>query len=187
VERKLPATVAVPYPLGRPGDNDTDRFLGQHGWGIRADPAVVMTVPAVAVARPQLAERVDLHPEPAQAWLDHYHYRGQHLPPVARQLRLSAPFQAFASIRRDGGIVAIGRVAVADGWGGLTAVEVHPGHRRTGLGIAITAALATAAAQGAVNLYLQVAVGNQAARALYARAGFIEHHGYHYRVAPAVG
>jgi len=145
-----------------------------------------MTAPAAAVARPQLAERVDLHPEPTQAWLDHY--RGKHLPPVARQLLLSAQFQAFASIRRDGEIVAIGRVAVAEGWGGLTAVEVHPGHRRTGLGTAITAALAAAAAaQGAVSLYLQVAVGNQAARALYARAGFIEHHGYHYRVAPAVG
>ena len=107
------------------------------------------------------------------------------MPPVARQLLVSAPFQAFASIRRDGGIVAIGRVAVADGWGGLTAVEVHPG--RTGLATAITAALATAAAaQGAVSLYLQVAVGDQAARAPYARAGFTEHHGYHYRVAPPV-
>ena len=55
---------------------------------------------AAAVARPQLAERVDLHPEPTQGWLDHYHYRGQRLPPVARRLLVSAPFQAFASIRR---------------------------------------------------------------------------------------
>jgi len=187
-ERDLPAMFAVPYPLGRPGDSDIDRFLGQHGWGIRADPAVVMTAPAAAVALPQLAERVDMHPEPTRAWLDHYRYRGQRLPPIARQLLVSAPFQAFASIRRDGEIVAIGRVAVTDGWGGLTAVEVHPGHRRSGLATAITAALAAAAAaRGAANLYLQVAVGNQAARALYTRAGFTEHHGYHYRVAPAAG
>src|SRR5215470_3826270 len=53
-ERDLPAIVAVPYPLGRPGNSDTDRFLGQHGWSIRADPAVVMTASAAAVARPQL-------------------------------------------------------------------------------------------------------------------------------------
>ncbi len=46
---------------------------------------------------------------------------------------------------------------------------------------------AAAAARGTASLYLQVAVGNQAARALYARAGFTEHHGYHYRVAPAAG
>ena len=130
---------------------------------------------------------MDVHHEPTQAWLDHYRYRRQRLPPVARLL-VSAPFQAFASIRRDGGIVAIGRVAVADGWGGLTAVEVHPGHRRTGLATAITAALAAVAgAQGASSLYLQVAVGNHPARALYARVGFTEHHGYHYRVAPAAG
>ena len=50
-----------------------------------------------------------------------------------------------------------------------------------------TSRATAAAAQGAVSLYLQVAVGNQAARALYARTGFIEHHGYHYRLAPAVG
>jgi GNAT superfamily N-acetyltransferase len=187
-ERELPAMVAVPYPLDRPGDSDTDRFLAQHGWGIRADPAVVMTAAAAAVARPQLAERVDLHPEPTQAWLDHYRYRGQPLPPVARQLLLSAPFQAFARHppRRRDRRYRPGRRGRR--LGGLTAVEVHPGHRRTGLATAITAALATAAAtQGAVNLYLQVAMGNQAARALYARAGFVEHHGYHYRVAPAVG
>ena len=185
-ERNLPGMVAVPYPLGRPGGSDTDRFLGQHGWGIRADPAVVMTAPAATVARPRMAEQVDLHSKPTQAWLDYYHYRGQRLPPVARQLLVSAPFQAFASVRRDGGVVAIGRVAVAEGWGGLTAVEVHPGHWRTGLATAITAALAAAATtQGAASLYLLVAVSNQAARALYARVGFTEHHGYHYRVAPA--
>jgi GNAT superfamily N-acetyltransferase len=69
------------------------------------------------------------------------------------RLLLSAPFQAFASVRRDGGTVAIGRVAVAAGWGGLSAVAVHPGHRRAGLAAAITAALAEAAAgQGAARL-----------------------------------
>jgi ribosomal protein S18 acetylase RimI-like enzyme len=187
-QRDLPPMVAVPYPLGRPGDSATDRLLGQQGWGIRADPAVVMTAPAAEVAQARPVERVDLDPEPGQAWLDHYHYRGQRLPPIARQLLVSAPFQAFASIRRDGGIVAIGRVAVAAGWGGLTAVEVHPGHRRTGLATAITAALAgAAAAHGAASLYLQVTQGNQAARGLYERLGFTEHHGYHYRVAPPVG
>ena len=147
-----------------------------------------MTAPAALVAQVRSAERVDLQPEPGKAWLDHYNYRGRPLPPIARQLLLSAPFQTFASIRRDGGIVAIGRVAVADGWGGLTAVEVHPGHRRTCLATAITAALAAAAvAEGATSLYLQVEEDNQAARALYARAGFTEHHGDHYRVAPPAG
>jgi ribosomal protein S18 acetylase RimI-like enzyme len=74
---------------------------------------------------------------------------------------------------------------VAATGGGLTAVEVHPSHRRAGLATAITAALAAAAqSHGATCLYLQVEEANQPARALYARAGFTDHHGYHYRVAP---
>jgi N-acetylglutamate synthase len=177
--------VAVPYPLDRPGDSPTDRFLSQQGWSIRPGPAVVMTAHVAEVAGTEASEQVDVHPEPDQAWLDLYHHRGQKLPPIARQLLLSAPVQAFASIRRGGSTLAIGRVGVAGGWGGLTAVEVHPSHRRSGLATAITAALAAAAASyGATRLYLQVEEANQPARALYARAGFTDHHGYHYRIAP---
>ena len=128
--RGLPPMAAVPHPLGRPGDSHVGRFLGQRGWGVRPGPAVVMTAATAEVAHSVPADAAELRPEPDQAWLDLYHYRGRQLPPIARRLLLSAPFQAFASIRRDGGTVAIGRVAVAAGWGGLTAVEVHPGYRR---------------------------------------------------------
>jgi N-acetylglutamate synthase len=183
--RNLPAMVAVPYPVGRPGDSPTDRFLGEQGWRVRSGPAIVMTARAADVVRAGPAEQVDLDPEPDQSWLDLYRFQGQKPPPIARQLLLSAPFQAFASIRRQAGTVAIGRVAVADGWAGLTAVEVHPGHRRQGLASAITTALAdVAASRGAAHLYLQVVTDNQPAHTLYARAGFADHHGYHYRVAP---
>jgi len=184
--RGLPPMVAVPHPLGRPGDSHVDRYLGQRGWGVRSGPAVVMTAATADVARSGPAADAELRPEPDQAWLGRYHYRGGELPPIARRLLLSAPFQAFASIRRDGGTVAIGRVAVADGWGGLTAVEVDPGYRRAGLATAITAALAGAAAGlGAARLYLQVEEDNTAALALYARSGFTAHHRYHYRIPPA--
>jgi len=186
--RGLPPMIAIPHPLGRPGDGHVDRFLDRRGWGVRAGPAVVMTAATAGVPRSGPAAGTELRPEPDQAWLDLYHgYRGL-LPPVARRLLLSAPFQAFASIRRDGGTVAIGRVAVAAGWGGLSAVAVHPGHRRAGLAGAITAALAGAAAgQGAARLYLQVAEDNTPAIALYARCGFTGHHGYRYRTAPPGG
>jgi ribosomal protein S18 acetylase RimI-like enzyme len=183
--RGLPAMIAVPYPLDRPGDGAVDRFLDEQGWSTRAGPAVVMTAATAEVARSGPAGDAELCPEPDQAWLGLYRYRGNPLPPMARRLLLSAPYQAFARIRRAGATVAIGRITIADGWGGLTAVEVHPGHRRTGLATAITAALARAAAEhGAASLYLQVEEDNQAARALYARSGFTDHHGYHYRVAP---
>ena len=46
---------------------------------------------------------------------------------------------------------------------------------------------AVAVARGGQHLYLQVEDGNAAARRLYRQAGFAEHHGYHYRVAPGRG
>jgi N-acetylglutamate synthase len=186
--RGLPPMIAIPHPLDRPGDSHVDRFLDQRGWSVRSGPAVVMTAATADVARSGPADAAGLRPEPDQAWLDRYHGYRRQLPPVARRLLVSAPFQAFASIRRDGGTVAIGRVAVAAGWGGLSAVAVHPGHRRAGLATAIGAALAgAAAARGAARLYLQVEEDNTPALALYARCGFTGHHRYHYRIAPAAG
>jgi ribosomal protein S18 acetylase RimI-like enzyme len=122
---------------------------------------------------------------PDEGWLARYHYRGKPLPPVAIRLLTSAPWQAFASIRAEGEVIAIGRVAAAAGWAGLTAIEVDPACRRRGLGRVITAALtARAAEHGVSHVYLQVVDDNHGARALYRRLGFTDHHGYHYRTAP---
>jgi len=134
---------------------------------------------------------VEFTPEPDAAFLGLYRYRGQDLPPIARTLMMSAPWQAFGSIRRDGRAVAVGRVSVAGDsatgyWGALTAVEVDRASRRHGLGLAITAALAAAAAdRGASRVLLQVETGNAPARALYYRCGFRDSHRYHYLLAPA--
>ena len=129
---------------------------------------------------------VQMDPEPGEDWLALYHFRGEpSLPPIARQVLISAPWQAFASIRDGGETIAIGRVASAAGWAGLTAIEVAPGHRRRGLATAVTAALAAqAATRGAGHVYLQVEDDNEGARMLYRRIGFTAHHDYHYRVAP---
>jgi ribosomal protein S18 acetylase RimI-like enzyme len=188
-ERALPPMIAVPYPPGQPSASRLDRVLADLGWPVRADAGIVMTADADVVAAQAdaagLAE-VEIDAEPDAAWLARYHYRGQQLPPVAIKLLTSAPWQAFASVRSGGETVAIGRVAHAGDWAGLTAVEVDPRFRRQGLGIAVTRVLAATAAQhGASNIYLQVTDGNAGARALYRRLGFADHHGYHYRVAPA--
>lgn len=185
--RGLPPMVAVPYPAGDPHASPLDRFLAGRGWPVRPGAATVMTAtPGTAAhttADATAAVRVDLDPEPDERWLARYRYHGRPLPPVARLLLLSAPWQVFASVRQEGGTVAVGRLAMACGWAGLTAVEVDPRHRRRGLGRAVTGALAAAAAaHQATGLYLQVENDNAAARALYRQAGFADHHGYHYRV-----
>lgn len=183
--RGLPAMVAVPYPLGGPQRSEVDRLLQDRGWSIRAGSATVLTAVPGGIASTAAVARVDVDGKPDDDWLALYHYRGQQPPPIVRRLLMSAPWQAFGSIRAAGQTVAVGRVAVAGEWAGLTAVEVHPDHRRRGLATAITAALAeAAAARGVTGIYLQVEDGNLPARALYRRAGFTGHHGYHYRVAP---
>jgi N-acetylglutamate synthase len=186
--RGLPATVTVAYPPGQPDHSAVDRFLAGQGWPVRSAATVMTAAAPEPAATPALAGEVnvDVDPEPDQAWLALYRFRGQRPPPISRRLLMSAPWQAFGSVRGPGGTVAIGRVAAARGWAGLTAVEVHPQHRRRGLGRAITAALGAAAARhGVTGLYLQVENDNAAARALYRRAGFADHHQYHHRVGPS--
>ena len=241
--RGLPAMIAVAYPAGRPGENDLDEVLADHGWTLRRGAATVMTalagrladdrsvggavlggpvlggpvhgspvhgspvhgspvhgspVPDGAIpggagrggAMPGHAEpgvRIEVAGQPDDDWLGHYHRDGP-LPPAARHLLRSAPWQAFGSVRADGETIAIGRVAMAGEWAGLTAISVDPAFRRRGLGTAVTIALANLAAQrGARGIYLQVENDNAAARALYREIGFGDHHGYHYRVEPEPG
>ena len=127
--RDLPALIAVPYPVGRPEASELDRFLAGQGWTVRPGTVTVMTARAEGVARRSPAAPVPVHvaAEPDDAWLARYHFMGQpDLPPSGRQLLVSAPWQAFGSVWADGQAVAIGRIAVAAGWAGLTAIEVDP-------------------------------------------------------------
>ena len=186
-ERGSPAMIAVPYPTGQPAASPLDRLLTGLGWTIRAGAATVMTAGASTVGASARVDgaAVEFDAEPDAAWLARYHYRGGPLPPMALTLLTSAPWQEFGSVRSGGQTIAIGRVAGAGDWAGLTAIEVAPEYRRQGLAVAITATLAARAATcGFPKLYLQVSDDNTAARALYRRLGFTDHHGYHYRVAP---
>jgi ribosomal protein S18 acetylase RimI-like enzyme len=193
--RGLTPMASVSYPAGQPERNPVDRFLADQGWTLRDEATVIVMTqsstsasPAATPAAAALPVRLD--DQPGHDWLTLYHFRGQpELPPVARTILTSAPWQAFASARDGDRTVAIGRVAGAgshgDHWAGLTAIEVAPDYRRRGLGAAVTSALITHAAQrGARRVFLQVEDGNQAALALYRRLGFTTHHSYHYRVAP---
>jgi N-acetylglutamate synthase len=206
-DRGLRPTVVVPHPMAGSGGDPFDRLLERRGWVIRPGAAVVMTAAASDVARTGMAPLagpagragltgpgglagtadVEIADRPSAAWLSCYHYRGHRAPAVAERLLVSAPWQAFAALRQDGEIVAIGRIAVASGWAGLSVIEVAPEYRRRGLATAIIGALGrVAASQGATRVYLQVEDTNDTAQGLYARCGFAPHHRYHYRLGPLV-
>ena len=189
--RDLPPMIVVPTSLQADSHGQAlDNQLSERMWLTRPGPAFVMVadLPLRVPADGLTADR-EIHrsPEPDDAWAARYHYRGQdHLPPVARKVLTSAEQQSFISIRDGGQVLAIARLSLAGGLAGLTAVEVHPGHRRQGLGGAITAAAGDAAGQrGVSRVFLQVEVGNAGARALYQGLGFRDSHRYHYRLAPA--
>lgn len=186
--RGLPPMIVVPQVLlpGVPSD-PLESLLAERNWVPRPGPAFVMTAEIADI--PACRDEVQLAPEPDAAFMGLYRYRGRDLPPIARALLVSAPWQAFGSIRREGRPVAVGRISVAAAqglpWGAITAVEVDRACRRRGLGVAITGTLAAAAAaRGARRVLLQVETGNAPARALYLRCGFRDSHRYHYMVAP---
>ena len=186
--RALPPMIVVPGVLDQgipPGP--LENLLAERGWFPRPGPAFVMTAAIADI--PVTDTDVHVAPEPDESWLALYRYRGQDLPPIARTLLMSAPWQAFASVRRDGRVVACGRISVAgapgEQWGAITAVQVDPAWQRRGLAAALTSALAAVAAgRGARRVLLQVETDNAPARALYFRCGFRDSHRYHYLIAP---
>ena len=189
--RGLTPTVVIASSLGDGDSADPggafDGLLAAHGWRLRhPGPTMVMTARSETVAAHRREAGIRLAAEPGPQWLAAWRYLGEPPPPQARPVLLSAPVQLFASVRRDGRVVGTGRLSVAGGWAGITAVAVDPAWRRGGLGLAVTAELAAqAVARGAGRIFLQVAGENTAARGLYRKCGFADRHQYNYRAAPA--
>ncbi len=116
-------------------------------------------------------------PRADDVWLAGY---GRVDDPVAARAVMEGPAHVgFVSIGSP--TVAIGRVVVTGEWAGLAAVEVDPAARRQGLARRIVAtSLAWAVDHGADKAYLQTMRSNEAALALYAPYGFVDHHEYVY-------
>lgn len=81
---------------------------------------------------------------------------------------------AFVAEADDGAIdgYVLGRVVVDEAE--VLTIATHPSRRRAGIGRALLAAAMTAMVQrGAVAVWLEVRVSNEAAIAMYRRAGFV--------------
>ncbi|WP_436979054.1 GNAT family N-acetyltransferase [Streptomyces sp. enrichment culture] len=176
--RGLPARLQVTTGAGD-SDELLDAALERAGW--RAERfALLRVAPLAPLADREPDPRVRVHRELSDAWLAGYP-RHREAPDTVREVLTGGPSVWFATVPG----AAVARCVVDGRWAGFAAVEVAAAHRRRGLATALMAELArTALAEGASAAYLQVETGNSAARAVYDRLGFTDHHHYHYRTAP---
>ncbi|MCM3555178.1 GNAT family N-acetyltransferase [Janibacter melonis] len=186
-DRGLTPLLQVPLPPRADWSDDpfAAGLLGQ-GWRLLT-PTLVMTgrgeglrdaLPTGAAADVTIEES----PALADEWLEVANPRALARPEATRAV-LSAPREQVFLLARDEGGEALGvaRVALDAGWAGLYGVHVVPGHRRRGIGAALTAAAGRIALErGVVLSYLQVEEPNTGAVALYERAGLTTHHRYAY-------
>jgi GNAT superfamily N-acetyltransferase len=154
-ERGLRSQIQLPLPAR----GLLDAELAGRCWTLER-PTVLLTAP-IGAAPGDIDEPVRLAPAPSAAWLASYHYRGGPLPEHAVRLLTRHDRVSFASLSRDGSVAGIARGTVDAGWLGVTAVEVAPQHRRSGVASTLMRALQHwGLGQGATACYLQVDEGN---------------------------
>jgi GNAT superfamily N-acetyltransferase len=153
--------------------------LAQRGYELRGAPVSVETASLDEVLARTSGE-AEVTQELDDAWLELWaDSRGFAERAAAREL-LTLGDAAFARV----GDTAVGRGVVARGWLGITSMVTLPDARRRGHASAIVNALARwALSRGCTHAMLQVETTNEPARALYAGAGFVPRHEYHYRRA----
>ena len=183
-QRSLPAQFQVPTPYA----DDLAADLVERGWvAFNPTQVLVADLKNLLTQPPGDASPLTVHLSaiPDAAWLATYNYRGRPLPPIAEQVLVNTTQPLFASaITSEAGVsrtVAVARAAITGSWVGLTALEVEPSYRRSGIATQLMQAVVTEVQRrGARHAYLQVADESTAALAFYKRLGFTSHHRYHY-------
>ncbi|MPZ80614.1 MAG: GNAT family N-acetyltransferase [Actinophytocola sp.] len=167
---------------------DLDSVLAARGY--RYGSPTTVEVASVAQVLDLLPDGVPVAvaAEPDEEWMDLWWAvdgRGDDAArDVARWILTAGP-ALYGTVRSEGTVAAVARLATVDDWGGLYCMAVRPGARRRGLGsVVLRGLLAHAATEGVRHCWLQVRAESSGARALYARAGFAEAARYHYRTQP---
>ena len=121
--------------------------------------------------------------KPDHAWSSVYVAEG--FDPVDGAHRVQALSRSshvvYACVVESGQSVAAGTAAMSQGWCSIHGMRTLPGQRGRGLAARVMAGLANAAAERQLTrIFLQVEEGNDAALALYRRAGFTTAWRYQY-------
>ncbi|WP_441344171.1 MULTISPECIES: N-acetylglutamate synthase, CG3035 family [unclassified Rhodococcus (in: high G+C Gram-positive bacteria)] len=176
--RGLQPTLSLPDRLGS----------APAGWRTYNESAVM----AAEISKLVLREgdlAIGVTAQPTAEWLNSLRYQGSEAPAGAAEVvtAVRGGTLGFGMIgAHSSSAAAVGRAAVTtapDGrcWVGLTSLWVSPEHRRNGLGTLMCGELVRwGRSHGATHAYLQVAVDNTEAVALYRDLGFEDHHRYRY-------
>jgi N-acetylglutamate synthase len=151
--------------------------LAARGYVLRGAPVSVQVARLDDVVERTHGE-AELLDEPDAAWVSLWTgTRGFTNLDAARAVLMEGE-TAFARI----GDFAVGRGAAFGGWLGITAMATREEERRRGHARAIVHALARwAVRKGCTRAVIQVDSTNDPALTLYAGAGFVHNHHYHYR------
>jgi ribosomal protein S18 acetylase RimI-like enzyme len=164
-----------------------DLVLAERGYELRSPTLIqVAEVDALLARLPVTAAAVTIAEQPDEEWMDLWWSvdgrGGVDARAVAWRILTGGPAR-YISIRDDAGVVAVGRIALVDDWGGIYCMAVRPDARRRGHATQVMRALLESGAElGVRRAWLHVVAANQGARALYEGAGFVTASRYHYRV-----
>lgn len=166
-----------------------DDYLAGRGYTDEAHTMVLTAPLATVLAGGDQAPHVAVTDTATQEWTRVYEQandlRAQDAE-LQRDIMGRIPVAAlYALACVDGEPAAVGWAAVERGWVGVYGMTTRLEFRRQGAARATLHALAThAAIAGASDVYLQVMVGNDAARRLYEGAGLRPMYSHHYRTLP---
>lgn len=182
--RGLPPTFQVG---GQSEPAGLDGMLAERGYEMDA-PVSVQVARARDVAELETSSgvRVEVHDRLHEGWFDLSARQGRFAgsEAVYRGLLTRLGDSArFALAFVDECPAGVGLGVASARWLGISSMFTLPTFRNRGAARAILSALAgSAPGERELSLYLQVERDNALALATYARAGFVDHHGYHYRI-----